>query len=421
MQIERAARDFLQRHPRLKGAARPAYPVYQRAIRALSHPKIIIDGPVRRVTPKDGFEYLFGYYDKSPWSANEQHMLCLRARNTLASPAPAEPAEVVLLDVARDYAPLTLAQTRTWNTQQGCMLQWLGPDQEHRIIYNDFRDGAYRSIIRDVGSTDERILPLPVYAVAGDGSFALTLDFSRLHRLRPGYGYSNLPDTTTGQLVPDGPCVWRLDLASGEQTPLVTYKDLVSMDHRADMDGAEHKVNHLMISPDGSRFIVLHRWITRHGRRFTRLVTANCDGSELYNLSDDDHVSHCYWRSADEILSYLTKANRGTGYYLLRDRSSECEPLWPELVSDGHPSYSPGGDRVVTDTYPDRKRIQNLYVIAADKVTQVARVFAPFRYEQDVRCDLHPRWDRSGAKVCIDAAAEGRRGVYVIDVAALRP
>jgi len=416
MGIERAARDFLQRHPRLKDAARPAYPLYQRAMRELSRPKIVLEGPVHRVTPNDGFEYLFGYYDKSPWNASERYMACIKVSNAVSSPAPAEPAEIVLLNVADNYTPVTLAHTRTWNSQQGCMLQWLGPDHENRIIYNDFRDGAYRSVIRDIESADEQVLPLPVYAVASDGSFALTLDFSRLHRLRPGYGYWNLPDTTKDQLVPDGPCIWRLDLASGEQTPLLTYQDLVALDHRTDMDGAEHKVNHLMISPDNSRFMVLHRWINRQGRRFTRLVTANCDGTELYNLGDDDFVSHCYWRSANELLAFLTKAGRGTGYCLLRDRSSKFEPLWPDLTSDGHPSYSPKGDRIITDTYPDRKRIQNLYLITGDEVTRVARVFAPFRYDQDVRCDLHPRWDRLGEKVCIDAAAEGRRGVYVVDL-----
>ena len=37
---------------------------------------------------------------------------------------------------------------------------------------------------------------LSVYSVSLDGKFALSLDFSRLHRLRKGYGYSNIPDKT---------------------------------------------------------------------------------------------------------------------------------------------------------------------------------------------------------------------------------
>ena len=42
----------------------------------------------------------------------------------------------------------------------------------------------------------KKLFQHPVYSVANNGKFALTLDFSRLHRLRPGYGYSNLPDET---------------------------------------------------------------------------------------------------------------------------------------------------------------------------------------------------------------------------------
>ena len=82
------------------------------------------------------------------------------------------------------------------------MMQWLGPDFDHEIIYNDFRDGKFCSVILDVFSGAERVLAMPVYSVAADGSFALTLDFSRLHRLRPGYGYSNIQEASASQKLP---------------------------------------------------------------------------------------------------------------------------------------------------------------------------------------------------------------------------
>ena len=46
----------------------------------------------------------------------------------------------------------------------------------------------------------------------------------------------------------------------------------------------------------------------------------------------------------------------------------------------------------------------------------VAKVFSPFKYDNDTRCDLHPRWNHAGDKVCFDAVFEGHRGLYVIDV-----
>jgi hypothetical protein len=383
---------------------------------ALSHPKIKMEGPIRRVSPDDGFEYFFGYYDKSPWNADEQVMLCLKAANTTKSVAPATPAEIIALDVAAGYAPRKLASTDTWNVQQGCMLQWLGPAQQDLFIHNDFRAGAYRSVVRNASGAEQAVLKLPVYTVSNDGAFALSLDFSRLHRLRPGYGYSNLPDATKGQDVPSGPAIWRLDIAENVATPLVSYADLLALDPRPDWEGAQHKVNHLAISPGGKRFMVLHRWI-KGGRTTTRLVTGNCDGTGLYNLADDDFVSHCWWKSDTELLSFLRKKEAGDGYFMLQDRTPSFERYWPELQFDGHPSYCPDGTKAITDTYPDRTRIAKVYLAQGSQVRQLVRVFSPFRYDNEVRCDLHPRWDRLGEKVCIDSACEGRRGLYVIEVA----
>ena len=126
---------------------------------------------------------------------------------------------------------------------------------------------------------------LPVYDVARDGSFALSLDFSRLHRMRPGYGYSNLPESTKGELCPDKTCIWKMDIPSGKIKDLFKYTDMAAFEPDESMQAAEHKVNHLMISPNGKRFMVLHRWFQK-GRKHTRLVTVNVDKTEMYNLSD---------------------------------------------------------------------------------------------------------------------------------------
>lgn len=78
------------------------------------------------------------------------------------------------------------------------MAQWLS---NHEILYNDFRNGKYCSVILNITDKTERIIQMPVYAMSQDKKTALSLDFSRLHRLRPGYGYSNIPETTKGKSV----------------------------------------------------------------------------------------------------------------------------------------------------------------------------------------------------------------------------
>lgn len=406
--LEQKINGILQRFPGVKKGIKR---VYQRAMYAVS-PKLKSEGPIRRVTPMDGFEYFFGYYDKCPWDITGRYMLCLRVENAYSEPDSDKEGQLVLLDTQDGNAVRVIGTTHCWNVQQGCMLQWL--DGQH-VIYNDFRDGSYCSVVLDIHSGAERVLPMPVYSVASDGSFALTLDFSRLHRLRPGYGYCNLPEKTAEQKCPDAWCVWRMELGTGACTPLFKYTDFAALNPRPEMEGAEHKVNHLMISPEGDRFMVLHRWFVGE-RKYTRLVTASCQGGQMRCLLDDEFVSHCCWKDNGQILTFAQVAGC-RGYYRLSDGAGKPEHLWPTLVGDGHPTYGPDG-RVVTDSYPDRRRVANIYLLNENsgETPVIARVFAPFRYDNDVRCDLHPRWSRDGSKVCFDSVFEGKRGLYTVDV-----
>lgn len=385
------------------------YGAYQRTLYMVS-PKIKYEGSVERITPDDNHEYLFGYYDKCPWSDDGKYILALRVKNASSEADSCKPADIVRINIATRKVT-KLATTHSWNVQQGCMAQWLTNSE---ILYNDFRNGKYCAVILNIANRTERIIQMPVYAMSQDKKTALSLDFSRLHRLRPGYGYSNTPETTKNQKCPNTTCIWKIDIETGAITPLLNYTDFASFETKETMKGAEHKVNHLMICPDGTRFMVLHRWFQK-GVKYTRLVTCNMDGTEMYNLSDDDFVSHCCWKNNEEILSYLNKNDGGKGYYLMKDKTHLYERCWTQLAMDGHPTYSYDGRYVVTDTYPDRKRIQSLYVMNGKRVTRIARVFSSFKYGGDTRCDLHPRWSKDGKQICFDASFGGKRSVCVVN------
>lgn len=411
MRIENSVNSLLNKVPLIKRIVKR---IYQLSMYLIS-PKIKSEGDIEQITPDDGMEYFFGYYDKSPWDKNDRYMLCLRVKDTTKFVAPNESAEIILIDTNNNNEIRVLGKTNTWNVQQGSMLQWLGPDFDEEIIYNDFQNGKYCSIILNINTRKKRVIHMPIYTVSSDGKFALTLDFSRLHRLRPGYGYSNLKDKTKEQIIPQSDCIWKINLKDGDIIPILKYTDFMNFETREEMQGAEHKVNHLMLSPSGKRFMVLHRWI-KGSSRYTRLVTVNSDGTEMYNLSDDNMASHCNWKNDKEILGYLHKDKEGNGYFLMKDKTKEYSHLWPELTNDGHPSYSPDGKKVVTDTYPNRARLSTVYVIENEKIEVKARVFAPFKYDNEVRCDLHPRWDRKGDFIAVDSVYKGKRGLYRIAV-----
>jgi hypothetical protein len=423
MSLEQKINYQLNKFPEIKKYIKRGYQLVMYAI----SPKIKSEGTIASVFPNEGGEYFFGYYDKSPWDASGKYMLCMKARDTWTEPDPKSEAEILLfnlnLNVNDDNYCRVLAKTNTWNVQQGCMAQWLGPDYSSRIIYNDLRDGSYCSVILDVKSGTERVLPMPVYTVSIDGKTALSLDFSRLHSLRLGYGYAALPEKTKGIALPDEACVWKMDIETGVVTELLKYTDFAKFQPRPEMqeDGSVHKVNHLMLSPNGKRFMVLYRWFVGH-RKYTRLITCNVDGTEMYVLSDDDMVSHCYWKNDEEIIAFERKKEYGPGFYLMKDKTQEWTHIWPQLSNDGHPSYCPTDNSlVVFDTYPSRSRIQEVKLgrdndTEGSSVKTIAKVFSPFKYDNDTRCDLHPRWSRDGKKVCFDSVFEGHRGLYVVKI-----
>lgn len=411
MSFEQKVNYQLNKYPTIKKVIKR---VYQLGMYAVS-PNIKSEGAIVRMSPDEQAEFFFGYYDKCPWDITGRYMLCMKAKDTWSDAAPLVAIELLLIDTENGNSVRKIGESCSWNVQQGCMLQWLGPDFDKHIIYNDFRKGHFCSVILNVDSGKERVIDSPVYSVSADGTTALSLDFARLHRLRKGYGYGNLDENTKDEKLPNTTCVWKIDLVSGKITSLLGYRDFSSFESRKEMEGAEHKVNHLMISPNGKRFMVLHRWFNGH-RKYSRLVTCNIDGSDMYNLSDDDMVSHCYWKNDEEIIAFENKYGSGPGYYLMKDKTKEYKHLWKELCVDGHPSYSPDGKLLVTDSYPDRARMASVRIMRDDRIEVVARVFAPFHYDNDTRCDLHPRWSRDGKKICFDAAFEGHRGLYVINI-----
>lgn len=416
MSIEQKINYQLNKYPWVKKYVKRSY---QLAMYAIS-PKIEKEGNIVRVSPDDGAEYFFGYYDKSPWDASGRYMLCMKAKNTWSEPDPTDEAEIVMIDTQNSDAVRKIATTRTWNVQQGCMAQWLGPQFDKEVLYNDIRDGWYSSVVLDVKSGKERVLPMAVYTVSADGKTGLSLDFSRLHNLRPGYGYAALSETTKGEALPDSACIWKVDIESGEVKELLRYEDLAKFKPRPEMQvaGTVHKVNHLMLSPNGKRFMVLYRFFVGQ-RKYTRLITCNVDGTDMYLLSDDDMVSHCYWKNDEEIIAFERKKESGNGYYLMKDKTQDYRRLWPQLSNDGHPSYCPTDNRLVAfDTYPNRARVQEVKIACddCDEVKTIAKVFAPFKYDNDTRCDLHPRWSRDGKTVCFDGVFEGHRGLYVVNV-----
>ena len=311
-------------------------------------PTEVFNAPVKRVTEKSGYHF-FGYYDKSPWDTEDQHMLALQVTFENRPPKPDDTATIGILNPEENYTFESLAVTHAWNWQQGCMLQWI-PGTRRKIIYNDREDGRFISVIIDIESGDSYNLPLPIYTLSHDGRKALTLNFSRLARTRPGYGYVGAPDPYIDEEAPEEDGIYILDLRSCEAELIISIDQMARFNPRSDMDKAVHWFNHLLFNPDDERFIFLHRWSPELGKPWkTRLLTANLNGEDVYLLADDDMVSHFDWRDSKHILAWARKRGIGDRFFLFKDQSGDFEIIGDGILTvDGHCSYSPDRRWILT-------------------------------------------------------------------------
>lgn len=378
--------------------------------------------PVHAVTagPRHHF---FGYYDKTPWDERGRHLLALETDIVDRMPGPDDAALIGFVDLADSNVFRPIAETRAWNLQQGCMLQWLPGATNRSIIFND-RDGhTLMSVILDIATGERRSLPRPIYSVAHSGTLAVSLNFSRLHRLRPVTGYCDADDPLAAFPCPGDDGISVMDLKTGENHLIISLAQIAANDTQPSMRTAEHWFEHLVFDPDDDRFLFLHRWQHPGEQTFlTRLFTAKVDGSDIYCVADHEMVSHFDWRDRDHILAWARQRELGDRYFIFTDREPDVDVIGEGvLTADGHCTFSPDRRWIVTDTQPDEKRMRTLvlFEMATGHRIEIGRFFSPPLLAGDVRCDLHPRWNRVGDQVCIDSAHDGERQMYILDVSEL--
>ena len=378
-----------------------------------------VECPAHRVTEGPFFHY-FGYYDKCPWDPAERRLLALRVAFMHRSQTPDDMAVIGYYDLQTGrWTPL--AETLAWNWQQGTMLQWLPSGEE--IIYNTRGPQGFGATILNVETGTARHLPRPIYALAPDGRSAVTLNFARVCRTRPGYGYCGVQDPWEEDPAPAEDGIYWMDLGTGASRRIVDIAAMADREVDPSMAGAEHWFNHLQFNTAGTRFLFLHRWKDAGGSfRQTRMYTANPDGSGLYYLGKEGMVSHFDWRDGGHILAW-SRYNGENHYHLYTDQSDEVAVVGRDVFDqDGHCSYSPDRRWILTDTYPSRedsKRTLILYHPGTNRRVDIGRYYSPPEVTGEMRCDLHPRWSRQGTQVCFDSVHEGPRQMYVCDVSAV--
>lgn len=364
--------------------------------------------------------HFFGYYDKCPWNASGTLLLAHEAAFNDRPPGADDSVTIGFVRLNDQNHFDSLASTRAWNWQQGSMLQWHPGDPDRWIVHNDRRNAEFVAVVRDTEGHELTAYDRPIYAMSPEGRYAYSINFARLYTHRPGYGYAGGADRWADEPHPRDDGIHRLDLRSGRSDLIVSLDELAHIGANDEMRDAFQWINHLQVSPDGSRLGFFH--IRRAGETGwkARLFACAFDGSDPRCLLDADVVSHYDWLDNQRILIWARHEGEAGHFWLVdaagRDKSVIGQAV---LVEDGHVSFSPDRKWVLNDTYPDRYDMRTLMLFrwADGKRIDLARLHSPkSRWWGEIRCDLHPRWSRNGREICIDSVHTGERQMYVAEV-----
>ena len=412
--------------------------------------------PPTRMVGSGTPHHFFGYYNKSTWDKHGNLLLSNRVQMMTGDLDGSQECVVGYFDLQDNDRFHEVGRTTTWNWQMGCQLQWLEAGSCKQVIYNRHAESAsgvypdFCSVVYDIDSAEERILPLPVYVVAPNGRYALCVDYSRFQVTHKTIGYSALAAEPELEMAPENDGIYCMDIETGDYELIISLQQLTEYQPVASMRKAIHWVTHLEVSPNSERFLFLHRWTERVEDEtcfLHRLYSVRADGTDLRLLECTDHplpqladdfdptavgtfdyeksefqISHPAWKDDASIIVW--GPHKGAiHYHLYNAITGSAEIIGAQsLTENGHMTYSSDGKWLLTDTYPDsktHKRYLILYSIEEDRCHEIGHFYTPPDLGKHNRCDLHPRWSPDNRFVSFDSVHEGSRQQYIVDVSGL--
>ncbi|MBQ3640720.1 MAG: hypothetical protein II969_07485 [Anaerolineaceae bacterium] len=365
----------------------------------------------------NGFHVFRGYYDLKYISQDQKKLLAHRLPITAGVNRNTK-IDIGFYDLENsEFRKIT--ESSAWCWQQGSRLRWhpLYPDQ---IIYNDVdrNNNCYCTRIFDIHDGIEKgKIDFPLYDIADDYSYGISINFSRLQRLRPGYGYNFLPDETEKNPIPSQDGVYYVDVQSDTAKLLYTLKEL--SEEIGVSDNSECYLNHISISPDNKHFIFFLISNVPNVKGWNAVLFVSDTFGNYKILERKDRVSHYCWIDGKKLMVTCHKDDNIEYYCIFDIETGEKEILnIHKLNKDGHPSPLTK-DQFITDTYPGINSLQEVLVFSqnCERAKTVLSVYHDYRLRGEKRCDLHPSVENNGRYFSVDSTyKDGKRSILVFKI-----
>ncbi|MDZ7723549.1 MAG: hypothetical protein U5R06_12285 [candidate division KSB1 bacterium] len=292
------------------------------------------------------------------------------------------------------------------------MAHWLS---DSLVIYNDLKDGKFIAVIINIHSKEKRFINHPVSAVSPDGRRAVSINFARLRHTRPGYGYGgDGQDARMDIAFPENDGLFLIDLKTGETNLICSIARVQELVPELPQEGREY-FNHTLFSRDDSKIFWLACAIPK---RNTTSLTVNRDGTDLRACFPRGWGgSHFDWLNGDELMVTARHQGKQRRHILFTVGQDNYRVLGDGLLDfDGHGTFSPDEQWMVTHTYPNNPTRENklfLMHMPTDATIPVGRFLEPETFTSKWRCDNHPRWSPKGDMIGFNSTHTGSRQAYI--------
>lgn len=402
------------------------------------------------IGPKGHF---FGFHDITPWNSDDTKLAILSISNDVRDvPNGEQAADICIWDPAANKYE-SVDQTTAWNFQQGARLQWL-PKAQQKLVYNIKCGHDAHARILDTNSGKTKDYRIAISSISPSGKHALAPQFSRLGKHWRAYGYQGLSGLSVGDRAPSDDGLWEVDLEKNETRLLISISELDEIAGHPAPKESFRFLTHPSYSPSGTKIVFLERYFVPGGTLYTRMYCGDL-AKRTWSLVAEEMVSHFDWFDDNTILVWARhiskniKRSREDGLLALKcvrmmyplarrflqpfrksflkeyyafvslEASEKNRPFAADVLkSDGHPMFRFDRKWLITDSYPDSRGDQYVYLInmASNVIHQVGTFSADLELPSDIKCDLHPRWNRKGTHVAIDTSHRGERQMKILDL-----
>lgn len=407
-------------------------------------------------SPKNA-SFKFGYYNYCPINFDGTKLLAHKINFEGRMPNEDDTVEIGFFDLkSQKWIPLQTSKAFNW--QQGSMLQWLGPDFNDRIIFNDYKDGKFISRIINVHTKEIKTICKAIYAVHPSGEYSISMNFERCSFTR-AYSYAPKVDDYWSNIKPKEDAIIKVDLRKN------TFEEIISLDKviensKQPINSNKNWFEHIMLNPSGNRFSFYHRFGDEN-KFSTRNLTSDLKGENIWihPNKDTERLSHLGWLDDDHYVIYTipqTKLNekwvgkpmesRAPKWYVTAYRKI-VKPFIPRKIitslpkpekfyaltidqkdiigkinpcpknMDGHPSFTKDKKYMLTDTYADNDNYRHLllYNLESKKTFHIGKFYSVYN-DCGWRADLHPRFSPDESQVIIDTNHSGLTSIMVINI-----